>query len=418
MQTGAENSKNMPVGSTLAMIEQGQQVMSTVHRQNHGALAKELRIRFDLCKEYAPDEGYPYDVDHEQNRMIYTEDFNGGFDIVPVSDPNISSNVQELARYQELYKAMMENPDQIDRREVLKAGMKILKIPDAENYLPDQPEPQVYTPQAEVQALLTMKPIRVVPEQDHMSHVQHLAAFAQNPGFGGNPQVMGVIGPNLSAVIGQHLAYLWMQHNRTMGVPAEAMDFESGKMMGQPQVPIEQLVQAMGQLAPNLMQAPGLPGAPQEQQDPKIAAEMAKMQIEADGKREDIMAKREEREAKQIDRQLEREHKVEMAELDAKIKLQEAQIKQMIEEMKAMTQWQSEQRKAQLDNQKQYREAAMDQQQMAREDDLHRQEVAQRQQQSEQEAAIREHEAHQQTQLDQMRARQKPGNQIPGEDNG
>lgn len=255
--TGDADPKGSPVGTTVAMIEQGSQVMSTIHRLLHVSLSRELRLRYDLCRRFAPTDGYPYDVAGEQ-RTIFAEDFQAGVDIVPVSDPNIFSTAQALEIARAVYQLSMENPDLVPRPIALRRLLTAMRVPDLEELLPEQPEPQVYDPVGEVQALLLGKPVQVRPEQDHVAHLKHLWAFASNPEFGGNPQVKAQVGPNLIALIGRHMAYAWATHVRGAGIPAPYMDPQSGQT-AQPEIPPEQIAQAVAQIAPQMAQVPGIP---------------------------------------------------------------------------------------------------------------------------------------------------------------
>jgi hypothetical protein len=63
MMVGDEQSKGAPVGTTIAMIEQGSKVYSGVHKRAHFSCGIELKMLFDLNAEHIPEEGYPYQVE-------------------------------------------------------------------------------------------------------------------------------------------------------------------------------------------------------------------------------------------------------------------------------------------------------------------------------------------------------------------
>jgi hypothetical protein len=95
--------------------------------------------------------------------------------------------------------------------------------------------------------------------------LQHLAAFASNPQYGGNPEVQKQIGPSLMAIIGQHLAYAWATASRALGAPAPLLppamglpgqdDDQSAQPMGQPQLPSPEMFGAPnGNMDPNMGQ--------------------------------------------------------------------------------------------------------------------------------------------------------------------
>lgn len=250
MMTGAENSKNMPVGSTVAMIEQGGKVFSTIHRGLHKMLGEELRMRFDLIQEFAPVEGYPYDVEGAHEGILM-EDFAPGVSVVPVSDPNIFSQSQRIALNQAIYDLAQQNPDIIQRPVAVRRVLEGLNVPDIDELLVSTAPPPPLGPVSQVQALLRGEPVQAYPDQDHVAHIQHLAAFANNPQYGANPQVQAQVGPAFAALMGQHLAYAWATHARAMGVPEELMPpvMGDGRQQEAPQGPPQGAL-AMGQPQP------------------------------------------------------------------------------------------------------------------------------------------------------------------------
>ena len=50
-----------PVGTTIALIEQGSKVFSAIHKRLHQAQGREFKLIYELNGEYLDDE-YPYDV--------------------------------------------------------------------------------------------------------------------------------------------------------------------------------------------------------------------------------------------------------------------------------------------------------------------------------------------------------------------
>lgn len=305
-QTGGQSSQNAPVGSTLAIIEQGQKVFSTVHRGMHMAMASELRLRFELVQEYMPPEGYPYDVEGNHEGIL-AEDFAPGVSISPVSDPNIHSSAQRVAIAQVTYDLAVANPDIIKRPVAVRRVLEAARVPDIDELMIENEPPKPMDPVSEVQSLLRGEPVQAYPDQPHEFHIAHLMAFVSNPGYGGNPEVMKQIGTAVMALVAQHLAYQWATHVRAQGVPApllpppmqadgaEEMPSQMGMPMqgggmngaggpmidqaGQMIAPPELIAQLAAQIAPTMAQVPGLPVAPDPNAD-KAAAEQAKSAAE------------------------------------------------------------------------------------------------------------------------------------------
>lgn len=351
--TGDSDGKNVAVGTINKLIEQGEKVMSTVHRMAFQSLKKELRQRFESCRENMPDDGYPYDVEGDK-RSVYKEDFQPGIGIVPVADPNIFSSGQRLAIAQMVYETASANPDVVNKKKAIRRLYEAARVPDVDDLVPDDPQPQPYDPAGEIQAILLNKPILVQPEQPHTAHLQVLWAFASNPQFGANKQVQAQIGPALISVIGQHLAYAWVTANRQAGIPASYMDPESGQVQ-QPQVPPEQIAAMMAQIAPQLVQAQGLPeiqdGEGQGSDQGAAQAKLLETQGKLEAQRQTLQMKKEEHEfdmqasMQKLQIELEGMH----AKMDAKLK--EIEQKSQVSQMQAATQIQATQLKAETDRQ-------------------------------------------------------------------
>lgn len=257
-----EGDNRGPVGTTVALIEQGMKVFSTVHQGLHASAGHEFRIRYEINKEYAPADGYVYDV-HGDEKEVYREDYGPHTDIVPVSDPNIFSTAQRLAIAQAVYQLSMDNPDIYDKLEVHRRLLEAMKTPDYEGLLIDPDKMMPLDPVAENQCLLTQKPISVFPEQDHQSHITVHLAFLQNPGFGGHPEVYPLIEAQAKAHIAQHLAALHAQQLVAMGVPSGVIDFNAQRpeeiMPGGEMLAVGAMA---AQVADQIAQAPGLPPPP------------------------------------------------------------------------------------------------------------------------------------------------------------
>ncbi len=363
MQTGSENSKNMPVGSTLAMLEAGGKVFSTIHRGLHKSLAEELRQRYELIQEYMPVEGYPYDVEGAHEGIL-AEDFAPGVTIMPVSDPNVFSQVQRVALYRATYDLAKQNPNDIRLRPVLRRFLEGMGVPDIDEILvEDQPPPPPRDPVSEIQALLRGEPVQAYPDQMHQAYLQHYWAFMNNPQFGGNAQIQQQIGPAAVALLGQRLAYAWAEHVRAQGIPApmlpppmgdpngpqapqdgsgmagmappgqpgQGAGYPPGQAPGYPgqpnvsgpQIDSAQIAQMAAQIAPVLVQVPGLPAPP----SPSDAAKETDTAIKAT----EMEIKREELSLKKNGQAQELASKAEMASIDAYTKDTLGKIKAAIE---------------------------------------------------------------------------------------
>lgn len=170
-----------PVGTTLALIEQGSKVFTAIHKRMHRSLAMELRALAKLFRRMNMD--YPYPVG-PHNLM---QDLDSRVDIMPVSDPTIVSNTQRIAMAQAAQQIVRNDPELYgpeNRRMVDLALLKVMKVPNAEQIVKpnEQPPPPELDPVSENEALLTGKPIKAYEQQDHDAHIQtHINFFQALP---------------------------------------------------------------------------------------------------------------------------------------------------------------------------------------------------------------------------------------------
>ena len=91
--TGDGNSE-APVGTTVALMEKGQRVMSAIHKRLHYAQRCEFKILKRVFGEFLPPQ-YPYQV-QGASENVFKQDFDSSVDVIPVSDPNIFSMTQRI----------------------------------------------------------------------------------------------------------------------------------------------------------------------------------------------------------------------------------------------------------------------------------------------------------------------------------
>jgi hypothetical protein len=161
---------NGPVGTTLALIEQGLKVMSGIHMRLHRAQAQELQLFAELTHEYLPPEGYAYAIPG-QDQWVMSEDFDPQtVDVVPVSDPNIVSSTQRISLAQAVMDLSNQAPQLYDQREVHLNMLQAMRTQNPERFLPPEQEPPRADPVTENANLLTGKPVMVFEDQDHSAH--------------------------------------------------------------------------------------------------------------------------------------------------------------------------------------------------------------------------------------------------------
>jgi hypothetical protein len=209
-----EATNNMPVGTAQALIEQGAKVFSSIHARLHRSQAKSLKIISRLNNWYLSE------MDNQSGTEIEVRDFAYNNDVRPVSDPNIFSETQRLAQNQALLQmgtaANQSSPGMFDMRAVYKRILKQLKVPDAEEILPNPLGANDSNPALENVAMTMGKPAAAYPDQDHIAHIQIHLEYANNPAYGGNPVIGPVFAPQALQHIKQHLMLHYLQQMRGM----------------------------------------------------------------------------------------------------------------------------------------------------------------------------------------------------------
>ena len=215
-----------PVGTTIALIEQGSKVYSAIHKRIHQAQGREFKLIYELNGEYLDDE-YSFEVIGE-NKKIRRKDFTASISVVPVSDPNIFSQAQRIALAQTGMQLAQASPDIIDVKEATRRFLQALNIPDYMDLMIEDEDTPRRDPVSENMALLNGKPIQVFEDQDHQAHIQVHSQFINDPRFGGNPEAKERLYPAMLAHIGQHMAFLYQQQMQASvpeGNPVSSGDF-------------------------------------------------------------------------------------------------------------------------------------------------------------------------------------------------
>ena len=236
MQMGDMGSQEMPVGTTVAMLERGTKVMSAIHKRLHFAQKKEFRLLGKLYSKYLPEQ-YPYAMPGGQN-VIMAQDFDERIDVLPVSDPNIFSMAQRVMIAQQMLQMAQAAPDIHNLPEAYKRMYNALEIKNVESLFQQQQEVPPRDPISEEQAALLGQPIKAFEWQDHEAYVAAHSSFIQNPMVQQQPQVAQMISANIQ----EHQAMLYKQ--------------QVEQAMGQPLPPLEQMTpEIMNQIAQAAAQA-------------------------------------------------------------------------------------------------------------------------------------------------------------------
>ena len=165
----ADSNNANPVGTTMAMIEQGTKVMSAIHKRCHYAQKVEFKLLARIFQIYLPPV-YPYNVTGGQ-REIKTTDFDDRIDIIPVSDPSIFSMSQRIQLAQSQLQLAQTNPQMHNLYEAYRRMYQALGIQNIDAILPPPARPAPKDPITENAELLNKKTAQAFADQDHVSHI-------------------------------------------------------------------------------------------------------------------------------------------------------------------------------------------------------------------------------------------------------
>ena len=283
-----DGNQNAPVGTTVAMLEQGTRVMSAVHKRLHYAMRQEFKLLARLMAEYLPAE-YPYEVANA-DQSIKAEDFDDRVDIIPVSNPNIFSQSQRIALAQTQLELASQAPDMHNRYEAFRRMYEALGVRDIDKILtaPPTEEPVPKDPAQENIDTLDTIPLKAFEGQDHDAHIMtHLV-------FGSSGLVQNA--PQLAVILQKHVLehvkiksqeqaqVIYMQQVQQGQIPQPQSEEE--QMMGM-EVIVAQLiaqemqnVKALGKQVAN--------SGEEDQKDPLIALKEQELQIKGQKSQADI----------------------------------------------------------------------------------------------------------------------------------
>ena len=218
-------SPQQPVGTTMALLEQGMTVFSSIHARQHSAMAMFLKVLHRINAQHL-DDNYIKKVTGEE--MCEAKDFQGPMDVVPVSDPNIFSEAQRIAQMQMVLQRADTHPQLYDPRAVEELFLDRTKIPDAaKRLLAKRPEPIELNAVNENLALTLGRPVAAFPMQDHLAHLQVHLDYLRSPIFGMNPLIGPVFIPGVLQHVKEHMAYwyslyIYEQASAATGEPLDS----------------------------------------------------------------------------------------------------------------------------------------------------------------------------------------------------
>ena len=167
----------MPVGTTVALLEQGTKILSAIHKRLHYAQRQELRILAEIVHEFLPQE-YPYRTAGFEGTVL-ADDFNERVDVIPVSDPNMFSMSQRITVAQTQLQLAQAAPQIHNLEEAYRRMYSALGVQNIEDILPPKTEMIPTDPATENANALLTKPLKAFQGQNHDAHAATHSAFIQ-----------------------------------------------------------------------------------------------------------------------------------------------------------------------------------------------------------------------------------------------
>ena len=280
----SDQNPNQPVGTTMALIEQGMVVFSSIHSRLHGSMARCFKILHRINSAYLTTE----DIEAQAAGLdIDPSDFDGPLDVIPVSDPAIFSETQRFAQTQAIMQRAQQLPQMYDARKVEEMFLRNMKVPTNEVLQP-LPGSEDMDPVSENVAAAMGRPIYVLPSQDHMAHLMTHIPFLKSPLFGSNPAIAKTFLYPIATHLRDHLLnyYLVEAHNAVDKAQREELIQEEAeeqvKVILEVQKFIEQQLGNFGQELAQIDQA-AQQFKPQPPMPPDKSMEIAQLNAQVQG---------------------------------------------------------------------------------------------------------------------------------------
>lgn len=151
-----EGKQDMPVGTTMALIEQATKIMDSVHKRLHAAQAEEFQL---LKERFREDPESFWRHNKRPARRWTVEQFKQALDqreLVPVADPNNPTSLHRIAKATIIDALVQKYPMDMDKRNSLKRILRTADI-DSEGLMlaqtaPPPPDPKMEAIKAKAQA--------------------------------------------------------------------------------------------------------------------------------------------------------------------------------------------------------------------------------------------------------------------------
>lgn len=290
-QIGESQSGDMPVGTTVALLERGMKVMSAIHKRLHYSQKTEFRLLARIFAENLPPV-YPYEVAGAPSE-IKAQDFDGRVDVLPVSDPNIFSMAQRVTLAQTQLQLAQSNPGIHNLHEAYKRMYQALEVQNIDEILPAKKEPQPTSPSIENAKGMQGELLSAFQQQDHDAHIMTHVAFMKIPLVSTSPNIYATFMGHLQDHISMKARLTVMAQVQEQQAQAQQMALAAQMGAVDPMM-AQQQMQAASAVSEDMIEAEvarleaqftqeiiAMLSPPEGQQDPLVAIRQQELAIKA-----------------------------------------------------------------------------------------------------------------------------------------
>ncbi len=176
MLLGQNPGQNQPASTSMAVIDQGLKVYSSILKRLHRALKFELKKLKRLNSIYLPEKSYFQILDPQLSKgqdpsEIYRTDYQDDVTaVIPYSDPAIVSEVQRMIKAQQITE-MMQQGLIPNRQAAAKIVLEAMDLPNVEELItpPEpQPDPEIEMKKAQAEHQQKMDVARLELEREKL----------------------------------------------------------------------------------------------------------------------------------------------------------------------------------------------------------------------------------------------------------
>jgi chaperonin GroES len=133
--TGQQSQSNVPATTTMALIEQGLNVFKSIYKRIYLAMSAELKKCYRLNRLYLNKQ-----VEFQRGnewKSVSQDDYTEHTGVLPISDPSMVSDLQQLARAQFLLE--FKDDFWVDNTEVRRRAFTAVHLQEIDKLLHDDP---------------------------------------------------------------------------------------------------------------------------------------------------------------------------------------------------------------------------------------------------------------------------------------